>query len=128
MKALAWYLPAALWAAGLLLLGSLPSPDLPRFDLPLDKLAHFLLFAVLGVLTAVGWRRAGRWPGYPWAILLMLTVGAVDEWHQGTVPGRSREVADWLMDAAGAALGFALVARGGADANLHDEGRDGDES
>lgn len=127
MRALAWYLPAALWAAGLLLLGSLPASTLPSVDLPLDKLAHFVLFGVLGVLVAVGWKRAGRRPPYPWALMAMLAVGAADEWHQAMVPGRSREVADWAMDAAGAALGFALVARSGAGVDT-EEGRAGNES
>lgn len=40
--------------------------------------------------------------------------GAADEWHQRFIPGRSTELADWLADSAGAAVGavaFALVAR-----------------
>jgi VanZ family protein len=34
--------------------------------------------------------------------------GALDEVHQGFVPGRSQDAMDWVADAAGAALAVVL--------------------
>ncbi|MBI3568990.1 MAG: VanZ family protein [Gemmatimonadetes bacterium] len=32
--------------------------------------------------------------------------GALDEWHQQFIPGRSMELGDWIADTTGALLGF----------------------
>ncbi|MBX6362932.1 MAG: VanZ family protein [Gemmatimonadetes bacterium] len=105
------YVPAIVWAAGILFLGSRPDVRLPETRFPLDKLGHFLMFAGLGGLLAWGWRRLGGRPG--WALLLgaALLVGGVDEWHQRTVAGRTSDVRDWAADAAGAVAGFTVVVR-----------------
>ena len=44
------------------------------------------------VLLAVGWAYA-----------------VLDEWHQSFVPGRNPDIADWLADAAGVAVGYTIV-------------------
>ena len=77
--------------------------DVPTVEttLPLDKAAHFLFYGFLGILACVGWKRAGRWPPLLVPIALALLVGAVDEVHQSTVPGRSPDVYDWFADTAG---------------------------
>ena len=79
-----------------------------RTTLPVDKVAHFILYGVLGALAAVGWLRARR-PAWFWPIVTALMVGAIDELHQRSVPNRTSDVVDWVMDAAGIACAFALV-------------------
>jgi VanZ family protein len=38
-------------------------------------------------------------------------LGAIDEWHQLAVPGRSADVRDWLADVIGALLGIVVWRR-----------------
>lgn len=42
------------------------------------------------------------------AFLLVVAIGALDEWHQTYVQGRSTEFADWIADSAGGLVGASL--------------------
>lgn len=101
--------PGLLWAGFLLFLGSRPNLSGPAVDLPLDKLAHFCLYGILGALAGWGWRRHHPLIGRQWPILAAFLVGVGDEWHQRGVPGRSAELADLIADAAGILVGFLLL-------------------
>ena len=71
---------------------------------PWDKLAHVAVFAVLAgaIGYASGLRGARMW----WlAFASALAVGAADEWHQLSLPGRGPGWGDLFADAVGAALG-----------------------
>jgi VanZ family protein len=89
-------------------LSSIPNLSPPAAELPLaDKLCHLGEYAVLGALFARGLGGAGRGAAravLPAALVGML-VGALDEFYQSLVPGRSTSGWDWLADTAGAALG-----------------------
>jgi VanZ family protein len=85
---------------------NVPAPDV---DFPLDKLAHFVIYGVLGWLAAMGRERAGGWPAAPLVALLAIGCGVLDEIHQRTVPGRSAEVADAVVDAFAVIAAFGLV-------------------
>ena len=110
MSRLAPWLPALLWAAGLLWLGG-RNVTTPVSMTGLDKVAHFLLYGALGALAAFGWRRAGRAPRAIAVLGLACAVGLADELHQSRVPGRSADPFDFLADAAGVLLGFAAGTR-----------------
>lgn len=109
-KMLAWG-PVVLWALGLFLLSEFRStPSLVRPLLSFsDKLVHFALYFTLGGLLARARRLGGQ--GVPHAVLIALggTYGALDEWHQSLVPGRSPEIGDWLADVSGVLAGYLLV-------------------
>lgn len=97
--------PAAAWAAFLFLLSS--RSTLPvDLESGLDKVAHFGAYLVLGFLLA----RGAYGIGVP--ILVAIAVGwcygALDEFHQATVPGRMPSVGDWVADALGTAAGVGL--------------------
>ncbi|MCU0230140.1 MAG: VanZ family protein [Acidobacteria bacterium] len=70
-----------------------------------DKLVHALVFGLLATLwfwarrTAVGPGRAALE-----AVLISVFWGALDEFHQSFVPGRTADGFDLLADTAGAAL------------------------
>lgn len=100
------YLPAALWAAFLLYLGGRAAVG-PVLRLPVgaDKVAHALLYGVLGGLALFGWRRAPH-HAWIWPVLAAIAVGGLDEWHQKGVPGRSAELLDWVADSAGITIAF----------------------
>lgn len=108
MKRLLPFAPAATWALVILALGSIPSLT-PPIDLPLDKLGHFTMFAVLGALLARGLHRAGIRAALAWPLLFGALVGAIDELHQRSVPGRSSDIADFIADFAGCALALWLT-------------------
>jgi VanZ family protein len=104
------WLPPALWAAGLLWLGSRRPGQLPSSDLPAgaDKVAHFAFYAVLGLLLQRAWR--SRRPLLVGALAGAL-VGVLDEWIQSRVPGRDPDLFDLVADLLGAATGAWLAAR-----------------
>jgi VanZ family protein len=106
-----WLLPV-LWGAAILVATSIPGGSLPNIEpfRGVDKLVHVAMYGILGWLLA---RAALLVPRRPQAVARALAValafGAVDEIHQQIVPGRSADVADWLADATGAALGVTFT-------------------
>ena len=103
------YIPLALWAAGVLLVGGL---DLGDFSVPSggDKVAHLLMYGLGGALAAF----AGRWSGRGWGwpgLLFVLAVAAADEFRQAGIPHRSGDPMDWIADAIGALIVFVIIRR-----------------
>jgi VanZ family protein len=104
--------PPVVWAAIILILTSIPGSDLPQLDFAdADKLAHVTLYGILGLLSVRAAWRTGR---LPWALAVVLgsvaILGALDEWHQQFISGRSVELLDWVADCSGAALGAGAAA------------------
>jgi VanZ family protein len=89
----------------------MPSDLVPRQVTTFDKLAHFTMYGVLAtLLTQHLTDVVGRWRAAFLAILIAAVFGAVDEWHQQYISGRSTELADWYADTLGAATGALLFA------------------
>jgi hypothetical protein len=105
----AW--PVIAWAAFILLLTSVPisGPDWALDRIPLDKLAHFGLYAGLGWVLAGSLERLGMSRGL-WVLLAIagLIFAAADEWHQTWIVGRAPTFGDWLADAFGLIVGMTL--------------------
>lgn len=102
--------PAALWAGVLFFLSAQSSlPGAPSIPFG-DKVAHFLLYAVLGVALAWAGRRSHRvWTGAA-LILLGIVFAASDEWHQAFVPRRQPSIGDLWADVFGIIGGFLVAA------------------
>lgn len=98
---LAW-VPAVLWAAAIFVVSARPSVSLPSFRAA-DKVLHFGAYALMGFLLAHAAASSGLSPR--WAVVLGWLYGASDELHQGFVPGRSMDPADWAADALGVLAG-----------------------
>jgi VanZ family protein len=101
-----WAPPVA-WASLILIATSVPVPGTLASEAPIgaDKLVHIALYGVLGWLThraveTVSARAAIR------VFIVTSLLGAVDEWHQRFIPGRSPATADWVADTIGAATGI----------------------
>ena len=109
---IAW-LPAALWALGLFLLSEVRgTPSAVEAFLPVpDKLVHLVLYLAFG--GSLAWAKRASRTEVPHALLLVLgaVYGAIDEWHQSFVPGRTPEFSDWLADLAGVLVGYLIVAQ-----------------
>jgi len=107
---LASWVLVGLYASCIFLLSSLSSPPLMTdMALPhLDKVYHFLEYAGLTFLLIRALHVT--YPTYPstrlslWGFLVAVHYGALDELHQGAVPGRMMSVLDMFADVAGASV------------------------
>jgi VanZ family protein len=105
------WLPPLVWAGVIIFATSMPSELVPAQVSSFDKVAHFGMYAILAWLLARhGTEVAGRWVAMVLAIIVASGFGAVDEWHQQYIPGRSTELADWQADTLGAAVGALVYA------------------
>ena len=99
-------------------LSSIPGDGSPPLIPHLDKLMHFLGFAVGGMLmagllasvTRTLMRRKARWDFIiPATAILIGLFGWLDEWHQCFTPGRhGADLADWVADFLGGIAGALL--------------------
>ena len=127
MEFFKYWAPPILYMALIFAGSSVEQPPLPmpEFEwLTIDKLYHFIEYAILGALLTrafVKGRPLGRDTEiapttaaetgvprhYVWfmAALLSSLYGASDEWHQTFVPGRSATLADWIADVLGSIAG-----------------------
>lgn len=104
---------AACWAVGIALLSHLPDPPSPGPDFPLkDKVAHVILYAVLGGLVAVAAADPARRRRTIVAIAVVAAAayGVVDEVHQSFIEGRAFEAVDMVADAVGGWIGATALA------------------
>jgi VanZ family protein len=102
------------WVALTLTLTSIPNPGFsPSFPWA-DKVVHFAFYGVMGFLFVL-WRREtgkGVAAAVVWATIFAALLGAVDEFHQQWIPGRSMDLLDWAADFLGGTAGsiFSSVA------------------
>ncbi|HEX8963164.1 MAG TPA: VanZ family protein [Rhodocyclaceae bacterium] len=75
------------------------------FPEPWDKLAHFVAYGTIAGLLALGVAERSSTS----LILLVSLVGALDEWHQVYLPGRSSDVTDFITDVVAAIVAVTLV-------------------
>lgn len=86
-----------------------PRPPSVETGLPLDKVVHLGLFAVVTWLgLKAGWR---------WVVPLMVLQAFVSELIQWFMPNRGGDWWDLLADLAGVALGWALAVFAGKNVN-----------
>lgn len=104
----AW-LPPLVWAALILAASSIQDLQTRMGGIEVrDKLAHFGEYFVFGWLVArcfdsSGWRARKH---FAWTLGIGLFLAVVDEFYQGFVPGRERDVLDVLADAVGLLAGW----------------------
>lgn len=95
----------------LFVLTHLPSRYVPDVVDVSDWLAHLFGYAVLAALWGIALRLQGRL-NRATAVLVAAVLGgygALDEWTQQFVPGRSAELTDWGADLLGTVLGLGLA-------------------
>ena len=112
-----YWVPPLLYMALIFAVSSLEQPPLPmpKFEwLTIDKLYHFIEYAILGGLVARAFLKAK--PAIVpsqliWKLSAVLSIlyGASDEWHQTFVPGRYATFADWVADVLGSIAGVLAV-------------------
>jgi len=87
----------------------------PRLRVPdlgihgVDKLAHFGQYLILAFLVGRGWGSEARprrgLAGWV-SVAVVVVFAALDEYHQGWIPGRDPDIIDWLADLLGIVIGF----------------------
>ena len=91
---------------------ALHTPTIDNQIIPhLDKIAHATAFACLAFLLFQFARSASlmlRWPGLVAIVLIVTILGAMDEYMQTFVPGRTADIKDGLSDIAGACIAVFL--------------------
>ena len=89
---------------------NLPGPPSGAPFPGLDKLQHLILYTGFGVLAFASCAHAFRGSGGEVVLgfVFSMTFAALDELHQGMVPGRYADLGDWLADAVGIAAGFLI--------------------
>lgn len=97
------------WVAVILVGTSWPELTLGADTAGLDKVAHFSAYAILAALSLRATRSPRSWPVLCAVVASIATLGAVDEWHQSFIPGRSMSLPDWFADTAGALVGTLAV-------------------
>lgn len=107
-----WAPPLA-WAVFILVLTSLPGVVFAGIRAPTntDKLVHFTLYAILGLLAARA-ALAARPRGWTVVVVLLVVafLAALDELHQHFIPSRDMDVHDWMADTIGAIVGITIAA------------------
>lgn len=91
--------------ATLLPLKGTPSFNTPMVNLPLDKIAHFMMFFYLGFNIR---RSLDRKYQKFVAVLLGISLGVITELLQQYIPGRNLETMDGVMDTLGVIMGCLL--------------------
>jgi len=100
---------AAIWSLIVVALLWMPMPAVEGPKLPLDKLAHAVVFAVLGGLWHTALRTRHR---TSITVLAGLAFAALTEIVQGLLPwSRTPESADLVADAAGLLVGVVVAGR-----------------
>jgi VanZ family protein len=99
------------WAGIILFIGG--QSDVPTVDttLPVDKVAHFVMYGILGLLATLAWQRTRRPARLLVPLLFAALVGVTDELHQRSVPNRSSDYKDFAADVIGIAVASSTFLR-----------------
>jgi VanZ family protein len=107
-----WILVAS-WAVLIFVLSSIPGRKLPSVDVPQsDKIAHAVVYAVMGGLAFVAVRRTWKLKRATLVAIaagIAAAYGLTDEFHQLFVPERSADIYDAVADGLGGLAGATLV-------------------
>ena len=78
-----------------------------------DKVLHFVFFLGGGTVLAASLRLLAKLQGIPLLLavaIIMGSLGALDEYNQQFIPGRSGlSLEDWIADMSGAVAGVGLL-------------------
>lgn len=115
-RAPVWWGLFVVWFAVLMGFSSLPSREVPLPAVPFaDKVVHFGYFVGGGILLGLAASLTFSWPAVRTMVVsavVLAAVGALDEWHQLYVPGRSGgDAGDWTADFLGGVAGLLVAAK-----------------
>ena len=107
--------PALAWAAIIFIASSIPGPQLPKLaHMVNDKIIHAGIYLVFGLLIYRAFAPRGNPDEFVWrrvifSVALVIIYGVSDEFHQGFVPGRTKDILDASADACGGLISALVV-------------------
>lgn len=108
-----YWLPVLGYAGLILVLSSIPGAKVPAAFPFVDKMAHMLEYSLFGLLVGRAirftWTGSGRVLMTLAAVGIGAGMGLLDELYQGTVPGRTTDPLDWVVDVLAVALAVTLA-------------------
>lgn len=108
-----WF-PSIIWGIFILIVTTIPGPDLPKIPLfpGADKIAHLFLYGIFGYfLTKASKISFNRVTSMLFPICIGVIFALLDEFHQKYIPGRSCDIIDFTADALGIIIGFLITWR-----------------
>ncbi len=110
---LIFWVPLICWFLIIHNFSATPGRDLPRIDIPhADKLFHLVEYFVFGILLIRAFDQSNVNVSLAklsiLAIIIALCYGALDELFQRSVPGRSSDIVDYIVDCIGSLSGIIL--------------------
>jgi VanZ family protein len=108
-----FWTPVVLWMGIIYYSSSIPGEDMPKIGFPnIDKFFHFVEYFILGALLVRAFANSSDNANFRSMLLLSLIIafayGALDEFHQRFVPGRSPDIFDLFSDIIGSLSGSLL--------------------
>ena len=107
--------PALAWAAIIFIASSSPGPQMPQLaHLVNDKIIHASIYFVFGLLIYRAFATRENPDEFVWrrvifSVVLVILYGVSDEFHQGFVPGRTKDILDASADAFGGLVSAVVV-------------------
>lgn len=107
--------PALAWAAVIFFASSIPGPQFPKLaHLVSDKIIHAVIYFVFGLLIYRAFAPRENPDEFVWrrvifSVALVVIYGVSDEFHQGFVPGRTKDILDASADAIGGLVSAVVV-------------------
>jgi VanZ family protein len=102
------------WLALIFMESSQPPPKILGEIAGLDKVAHFVVYSILGLMLLAMLNLINTYrkiPVLPLTVLLVVIAGLFDEFHQSFVPLRSVDVWDLLADFCGGVFATVVISR-----------------
>jgi len=108
-----FWAPVVLWMALIYYSSSIHGDDIPKIDIPhIDKFFHFVEYFILGAILVRAFANTSDKANFKTILLLSIIIaamyGALDEFHQRFVSGRSPEIFDIVSDIIGSLFGALL--------------------
>lgn len=110
MRKLFWWLVTLTWASLIFYLTSIPNfkvTDDSLLSFLISNGGHFIFFGIQAILLSATLSQYSILNSFA-SVLPVSLYGALDELHQLSVPGRSADLTDWLLDTLGA-LTFLII-------------------
>ncbi|MFH1654224.1 MAG: VanZ family protein [Pseudomonadota bacterium] len=110
-KTIVRIIPTMIYACAIFYLSSRTWNDVSTLPPYMDKVIHFGMYMVFGILVIFS-VRLKSWGSLPPQFIISLIIvslyGVSDEYHQSFVEGRDASFYDWIADAIGGFAGVAL--------------------